>query len=106
MREYFRDVNDHLIRVRDQLDAMRDLLVELAPGEPRPGGVRQNDDMRKISAWVAIAAVPDRDRRHLRHELPAHAGAAGGSSATPRVLVLMLLICGFLYYRFRRSGWL
>ena len=49
-------------------------------------GVRQNEDMRKISAWVAIAAVPDRDRRHLRHELPAHAGAALGRSAIPAAI--------------------
>jgi magnesium transporter len=105
VRDYFRDVNDHLIRVRDQLDAMRDLLSTSLQANLAQVGVRQNDDVRKISAWVAIAAVPTaiagiygmnfRHMPELRWEL-----------GYPAVLALMALFCGFLYYRFRRSGWL
>ena len=58
MRDYFRDVNDHLIRTRDQLDAMRDLLAGSLQANLAQVAVRQNDDMRRISAWVAIFAVP------------------------------------------------
>ena len=67
--------------------------------------VRQNEDVRKISAAVAILAVPTDDRRHLRDELRAHAGA-GWSFGYPLALALMATICIALYRYFRRVGWL
>ena len=51
-------MNDHLIRARDQLDAMRDLLGSSLQANLAQVAVRQNDDVRRISAWVAIIAVP------------------------------------------------
>jgi magnesium transporter len=105
VRDYFRDVNDHLIRIRDQLDGMRDLLSSSLQANLAQVGVRQNEDMRKISAWVAIAAVPTaiagiygmnfRHMPELRWEF-----------GYPAVIALMVVFCTFLYYRFRRAGWL
>jgi magnesium transporter len=105
IRDYFRDVNDHLMRTRDQLDAMRDLLAGSLQANLAQVGVRQNDDVRRISAWVAIIAVPTaiagiygmnfRHMPELKWEL-----------GYPGALALMLVICGFLYFRFKRSGWL
>jgi magnesium transporter len=67
--------------------------------------VRQNDDMRRISAWVAIWAVPTlvagiygMNFRHLP-ELNWRFGY-------PLVLVAMVVICLVLFRGFRRSGWL
>jgi magnesium transporter len=104
-RDYFRDVNDHLIRVRDQLDAMRDLLAGSLQANLAQVGVRQNEDMRRISAWVAIIAVPTaiagiygmnfEDMPELRW----HFGY-------PAALLLMLVICVGLYRYFKRAGWL
>jgi magnesium transporter len=105
IRDYFRDVNDHLIRVRDQLDAMRDLLSSSLQANLAQVGVRQNDDVRKISAWVAIAAVPTAIAGIYGmnfHHMPELRWELG----YPGVLALMLAICGFLYYRFKRAGWL
>jgi magnesium transporter len=103
--DYFRDVNDHLIRARDQLDAMRDLLAGSLQANLAQVGVRQNEDMRRISAWVAIIAVPTAiagiygmNFRHMP-ELKWEVGYPGA-------LVLMLVICAALYYRFKRAGWL
>ena len=75
VREYFRDVNDHLVRVHEQLEGFRELLTSVLTANLTQVSVRQNEDVRKISAWVAIIAVPTHDRRHLRHELRAHARA-------------------------------
>ena len=67
--------------------------------------MRQNDDMHRISAWVAIWAVPTLLAgiygRNFRH-LPELEWAFG----YPVVLVVMVLICVGLYRAFRRSGWL
>jgi magnesium transporter len=105
VRDYFRDVNDHLIRVRDQLDAMRDLLSTSLHANLAQVGVRQNEDMRRISAWVAIIAVPTaiagiygmnfEHMPELRWEL-----------GYPGAVLAMLVICTLLYRYFKKVGWL
>jgi magnesium transporter len=105
IRDYFRDVNDHLIRARDQLDAMRDLLSSSLQANLAQVGVRQNEDMRRISAWVAIIAVPTaiagiygmnfEHMPELRWEL-----------GYPGAVLAMLVICTLLYRYFKKVGWL
>jgi magnesium transporter len=105
IRAYFNDVNDHLIRSRDQLDQLRDLLSGSLQANLSQVGVRQNEDMRRISAWVAIAAVPTAIAgiygMNFRH-MP----ELGWELGYPGALLLMLVICTWLYYRFKRAGWL
>ena len=58
LREYFRDVHDHLRRVSGRIAGFRELLGSALHANLTQVSVRQNEDMRKISAWVAILAVP------------------------------------------------
>ena len=59
MRLLFRDVADHLLRVIDHVESYDRLLTDVLNAHLAPrSAVQQNSDMRKISAWVAIAAVP------------------------------------------------
>jgi len=58
IRPYFRDIHDHLLRTVDTLVGFRDLLTSVLDANMTQVNVRQNEDMRKISAWVAILAVP------------------------------------------------
>ena len=105
IRDYFRDVNDHLMRARDQLDAMHDLLSSSLQANLAQVSVRQNEDVRRISAWVAIIAVPTAiagiygmnfdDMPELRWSL-----------GYPAVLLAMLIICTLLYRYFKKVGWL
>ena len=55
---YFRDVADHAVRVGDQIEGFGTLLTGVLQANLTQVTVRQNEDMRKISAWVAIIAVP------------------------------------------------
>jgi magnesium transporter len=103
--EYFRDVRDHLLRIKDQVETDNDLLSSVLEANLTRVSVRQNDDMRKISAWVAIAAVPT-----------ALAGIYGmnfkdmpelnSRFGYPGVLLVMAVVCALLYRQFRKSGWL
>jgi len=105
VQAYFRDVLDHTIRAREMLDGIRDLLAGSLQANLAQVSVRQNEDMRKISAWVAIAAVPT-----------AIAGIYGMNFeympeleqdwGYPVVLAVIFLACVLLYRAFRRSGWL
>jgi magnesium transporter len=105
IREYFRDVDDHLSRVSEQVSSFDELLTTIVHANLAQVTVAQNEDMRKISAWVAILAVPT-----------AVAGIYGmnfdhmpglhwryGYSAT---LLLIVVACVLLHRGFRRNGWL
>jgi magnesium transporter len=105
IHDYFRDVNDHLMRARDQLDAMRDLLGSSLQANLAQVSVRQNDDVRRISAWVAIAAVPTAIAGIYGMNFE-HMPELKWGVGYPGVMLLMLLICSFLYFRFKRAGWL
>jgi magnesium transporter len=105
VRDYFRDVNDHLIRVREQLDAMHDLLTSSLQANLAQVGVRQNEDMRRISAWVAIIAVPTAIAgiygMNFTHMPELHYKAG-----YPGALLAMVIICTVLYRYFKKVGWL
>jgi magnesium transporter len=105
IHDYFRDVNDHLMRARDQLDAMRDLLAGSLQANLAQVGVRQNEDTRRISAWVAIIAVPTAIAGIYGMNFD-HMPELKWGVGYPAVLLLMLVICTILYYRFKRAGWL
>src|SRR3954470_22354062 len=105
LHDYFRDVHDHLLRVGQRIDGFRDLLSGALQANLTQVGVRQNEDMRKITAWVAILAVPTLVAAiygmNFKH-MPELAWTYG----YPLTLGVTLLICVTLYVRFRRSGWL
>jgi magnesium transporter len=105
IREYFRDVEDHLVRVREQVASFDELLSSILQAGLARLTVAENEDMRRISAWVAIAAVPTMIAgiygMNFEH-MPELSSAWG----YPAVLTLMSGICGMMYRGFRRNGWL
>jgi magnesium transporter len=105
VRTYFRDVNDHLRRVEDQLESYRDLLTSVLEANLSQLGVRQNEDMRKISAWVAIAAVPTMIAGIYGMNFD-HMPELGWTYGYPAVLVFMAVVCATLYRSFKKAGWL
>jgi magnesium transporter len=105
VRLLFRDVADHLLRVIDHVESYDRLLTDILNAHLAQITVQQNSDMRKISAWVAIAAVPTMV-----------AGVYGMNFENmPElkwrygyfiVLAVMATACTGLYRAFRKSGWL
>ena len=105
LNEYFRDIEDHLLRCQGRIDSISMLLSDALDANLAEVSVRQNDDMRKISAWAAIAVVPTMI-----------AGIYGMNFknmpeleqpwAYPFVLVLMAGVCTFMWSRFKKAGWL
>jgi magnesium transporter len=105
IRDYFRDVNDHLIRARDQLDGMHDLLSSSLQANLAQVAVRQNEDMRRISAWIAIIAVPTMLAGIYGMNFE-HMPELDWTFGYPLVLIVMLVACTLLYRYFKRAGWL
>ena len=105
VRDYYRDVQDHLIRARELLDGMRDLLSGSLQANLAQVGVRQNEDMRRISAWVAIIAVPTAIAGIYGMNFE-HMPELRLQYGYPAALLLMAVICTALYRGFKRAGWL
>lgn len=104
-RLFFRDVADHLLRVADHVESYDRLLGDILSAHLTRISVQQNADMRTISAWVAIAAVPTMI-----------AGVYGMNfDNMPElrwrygyfvVLGVMVTACASMYRAFKKSGWL
>jgi magnesium transporter len=105
LRSYFGDVADHLRRTVEQLQEHRDLLTSVLQANLAQVGIRQNEDMRKISAWAAIFAVPTMIAGiyGMNFEHMPELKAAWGY---PFALGLMAVLCAALYTAFKRSDWL
>ena len=105
VRAYFRDVNDHLLRVHEQLEGYRDLLTSVLEANLAQVTVRQNEDVRKISAIVAILAVPTALAGIYGMNFE-HMPELRWQYGYPLVLVVMVTVCFTLYRYFKRVGWL
>lgn len=105
MQPYFRDVYDHMLRTIQTSDSYRELLTSILEANLTQVSVKQNEEMRKISAWAAILAIPTliagiygMNFRNMP-ELKWHYGY-------PMAIVLMFGICAALYGYFRHIDWL
>jgi magnesium transporter len=105
IRTYFRDVHDHLIRVHEQLEGSRDLLTSVLSANLTQVSVRLNEDVRKISAAVAIIAVPTMIAAIYGMNFE-HMPELRWTLGYPAVLAVMAVICFALYRYFKRVGWL
>ncbi len=105
LKPFFEDIGEHILRVHDTVDTIDNSLLTMLMASTALQDLKQNSDMRKISAWVAIAAVPTLaasifgmnfdNMPELRYEY-----------AYPLALGGMLVVCGILYRAFKKSGWL
>src|SRR5262249_30783052 len=58
MRPYFRDVYDHVLRINEAADSLRDMLSQAVEANLSLVGIRQNEIMKALASWAAILAVP------------------------------------------------
>jgi magnesium transporter len=105
IRRYFRDVNDHLLRVVERITADDDLLNSILQARLAQVTVDQNNDMRKIAAWAAIAATQTAIAGIYGMNFT-YMPELGWRYGYPGVLAIMLVSAIVLYRMFRRSGWL
>ncbi|MGH3389897.1 MAG: magnesium and cobalt transport protein CorA [Actinomadura sp.] len=103
--EHFGRVLDRLLRVDGAIDSQNELLTSILNAHLAQVGVRQNDDMRKISAWAAIIAVPTMIAgiygMNFEH-MPELRWVIG----YPLVLIVMVVVCLLVHRKLRQSGWL
>lgn len=114
LRLLFRDVFDHLSLVNDNTESQDRLLSDVLSAHLAQVGVQQNQDMRKISAWAAMAAMATmvagiygmNFEGMPELSLSVHIGDGEFYYGYPLALVAMALLCFGLYRLFKRSDWL
>src|SRR2546421_1944732 len=105
MNDYFRDIQDHVIQVVESIDNLRDLLASALEANMLLLSLAQNDVTKKLTGWAAILSIPlaiasvygmnFKNMPELEQPL-----------GYPTVMAVMIGLCGYLFYRFRRTGWL
>jgi magnesium transporter len=102
---FFRDVSDHLTRVNESVEGLDRLVSDILSAHLAQMSVRQNDDMRKISAWAAMAAIPTMIAgiygMNFEHMPELH-----WVWSYPAVILLMAVLEVGLYRMFKERGWL
>ena len=105
LKPFFRDTLDHLMRACEHASGMDSLLTTALQADLAHVQVRQNEDVRKISAWVALAAGPTMIAGiygmnfKFMPELDWKFGY-------PLVLGVVTSLSSFLFYKFRKADWL
>ena len=104
-QEYFRDIYDHLLRVSQQLDGLRDMVITAMLVNLSMITLGESEVTKRLAAYAALVAVPTMiagiygmNFKHMP-ELDWYIGY-------PLALAAMLGIDAYLWTRFRRTGWL
>ena len=105
LKPFFRDTSDHLIAACEQASGLDDLITSVLQADLAHIQVQQNIDVRKISAWVALASGPTMLAGIYGmnfHHMPELSFKYGYYV----VLGVMATLTGFLFRAFRKSDWL
>lgn len=104
-QEYFRDVYDHLYRINTSIDTIRDTISTAIQVNLSLVAIDESEVNKRLAAWAAIFAIAT-----------AFAGIWGMNFKImpelqwkygyPAAILIMCTVCGYLYHRFRKSGWL
>jgi magnesium transporter len=105
IKPFFRDTSDHLLQAIEHVSGLDSLITSVLQADLAHIQVQQNIDVRRISAWVALASGPTMLAgiygMNFRH-MP-ELGTRYGYYV---VLGVMVTLTGFLFRNFKKSGWL
>ncbi|CAN5383899.1 magnesium/cobalt transporter CorA [soil metagenome] len=104
-RPFFRDIADHLVRVAEAIESIEKLLENALQAHLAQLSVQQNEDMRKLTAGATLFAVPTAIAGIYGMNFE-HMPELTWQYGYPLALVVIASLCAYIYWRFKRSGWL
>ena len=105
IRPFFRDTLDHLTQACDHATGLDSLITSVLQADLAHIQVQQNTDVRRISAWVALASGPTMIAGIYGMNFE-HMPELGTKYGYFVILGVMVCLTGFLVRSFRKSGWL
>jgi len=103
--EYFRDVYDHLVRLNQSIDAARDTVTTAIQVNLAMITIGESEVTKRLAAYAALVAVPTMIVGIYGMNFE-HMPELKWSFGYPLVMAVMVAIDGYLFYRFRKAGWL
>ncbi|MGI5290024.1 magnesium transporter CorA family protein [Nonomuraea polychroma] len=104
MAPYYQDVYDHVLRIAEWTDSLRDLITNIRETHLTQQGYRLNDIMKKLTSWAAIIAVPTMITGFYGQNVP-YPGSEQPIGFWTSSLVIVVASAG-LYLAFRKRDWL
>ena len=105
MGEYFRDVNDHLVRLNSTIDSIRDMVTTAMNVNVSLISLQENEVTKRLAAYAALVAVPTLIAGIYGMNFKFMPELQWGFGY-PLALGAMAIIDGYFWYRFRKAGWL
>ncbi len=105
MHPLFRDVTDHIRTVQERIDNLREVLAFAFEASLLVGQSQETAIAKKLASWAAILAVPTAVAGiyGMNFENMPELRMAFGYQT---VLIVIVMVCLFLHWRFRKNGWL
>lgn len=105
VRPYFRDVYDHVVRINESTENVRELLSSALEANLSLTSIRQNEVMKTLSGWAAIFGVGTLMAGiwGMNFDAMPELHTPWGY---PLALLAMATVSGVVYWRLKRSGWL
>ena len=104
-QEYYRDVYDHLSRVNQSIDALREMVTTALSVNLSLITLQENETTKRLAACAALVAVPTLIAGVYGMNFE-HMPELEWQFGYPLAIGIMLAIDAYLFYRFRKSGWL
>jgi magnesium transporter len=104
-QEYFRDIYDHLLRVSQQLDGLRDMVITAMQVNLSMISLSENEVTKRLAAYAALVAVPTMVAGIYGMNFK-HMPELDWWLGYPMAVGIMVAIDGFLWFKFRKIGWL
>jgi magnesium transporter len=105
MGEYFRDVYDHLVRLNQSLDSLRDTIATALQVNLGMITLSENETTKRLAAYAALVAVPTMIAGVYGMNFK-HMPELDWQFGYPLAVWIMVLLDVTLFWRFRKSGWL
>jgi magnesium transporter len=104
-QEYFRDVYDHLVRINQSIDSLREMVTTAISVNLSLITVQENETVKRLAAYAALVAVPTMVAGVYGMNFE-HMPELKWMWGYPFALGVMVVIDAYLFYRFRRAKWL
>ena len=105
LQDYFRDVHDHLARLNQTIDNLRDMVTTAVSVNLALITLQENEVTKRLAAYAALAAAPTVMAGVYGMNFE-HMPELNWAYGYPLIIGVMVLVDAYLVYRFRKAGWL
>ena len=105
LREYFRDISDHLLRLNQTIESIRESVTTAISVNLSIVTLQENETMKRLAAYAALVAVPTMIAGIYGMNFE-HMPELGWKYGYALAVAVMAVIDSYLFYRLRKSGWL